>query len=58
MGIETYDIENTEGAIDKEKPELVKDPHEYINVLRRHIRDNPKKALMLRHRLWMESVQH
>ena len=58
MEIETYEIEKTEGAKDKKKPESVKDPHEYINVLRRHIRDQPKKALMLRHRLWMESVQH
>ena len=34
------------------------DRHEYINILRQHIRDNPRKALMARHRAWMESVPH
>ena len=29
-----------------------------VNVLRRHIKDNPEKALLARHRLWMNSVQH
>ena len=41
--------ENTELAVAKT---------EYMNVLRRHIKDNPEKALLARHRLWMNSVQH
>ena len=28
------------------------------NVLRRHIRENPKKALLAQHRLWMNSIRH
>lgn len=32
--------------------------NEYINVLRRHVKENPEKALLARHRLWMNSIQH
>ena len=28
------------------------------NVLRRHIKENPKKAVLARHRLWMSSIPH
>ena len=28
------------------------------NVLRRHIKENPKKAILARHRLWMDSILH
>ena len=28
------------------------------NVLRRHIKENPKKASLTRHRLWLESIPH
>lgn len=36
----------------------VMDRHEYINILRRHIQDNPKRALMARHRMWMDNLRH
>ena len=36
----------------------VTDRHEYINILRRHIQDNPKRALMARHRMWMDNLVH
>ena len=36
----------------------VMDRHEYINILRRHIQDNPRKALMAKHRMWMDNVRH
>ena len=36
----------------------VTDRHEYINILRRHIQDNPKRALMARHRMWMDNLRH
>lgn len=29
-----------------------------INVLRRHIKSNPKKKELARHKLWMDSIQH
>lgn len=28
------------------------------NVLRRHIKENPKKAILARHRLWLDSIPH
>ena len=28
------------------------------NVLRRHIKENPKKAALARHRLWLDSIPH
>ena len=28
------------------------------NVLRRHIKENPRKAVLARHRLWMNSIPH
>lgn len=28
------------------------------NVLRRHIKENPKKAVLARHRLWLDSISH
>lgn len=28
------------------------------NVLRRHIKDNPKKAALARHRMWLDSIPH
>lgn len=28
------------------------------NVLRRHIKENPKKASLARHRLWLDSIPH
>ena len=28
------------------------------NVLRRHIKENPMKAILARHRLWLDSIQH
>ena len=28
------------------------------NVLRRHIKEDPKKALLAQHRLWLNSIQH
>ncbi len=28
------------------------------NVLRRHIKENPKKAVLARHRLWQDSIPH
>lgn len=28
------------------------------NVLRRHIKENPKKAVLARHRLWLDSIPH
>ena len=28
------------------------------NVLRRHIKENPKKARLARHRLWLDSIPH
>ena len=60
MGNDNNTVEdgNLKPVKDKEALEPVADRHEYINILRRHIRDNPKKALMLRHRLWMDSVRH
>ena len=36
----------------------ITDRHEYINILRRHIQDNPKRALMARHRMWMDNLVH
>jgi len=28
------------------------------NVLRRHIKENPRKAILARHRLWLDSIPH
>ena len=28
------------------------------NVLRRHIKENQKKAVLARHRLWLDSIPH
>lgn len=28
------------------------------NVLRRHIKENPRKAVLARHRLWLDSIPH
>lgn len=28
------------------------------NVLRRHIKENPKKAALARHRLWLDSIPY
>ena len=28
------------------------------NVLRRHIRDDPKKALLAQHKAWLNDIQH
>ena len=28
------------------------------NVLHRHIKENPKKAVLARHRLWLDSIPH
>ena len=41
-----------------EQTELAAGGNKYINVLRRHVKDNPEKALLARHRLWMNSIQH
>ena len=30
----------------------------YSNVLRRHIKENPMKAILARHRLWLDSIPH
>ena len=30
----------------------------YSNVLRRHIKENPMKAILARHRLWLDSILH
>ena len=38
--------------------QLITGKNENVNVLRRHIKENPEKALLARHRLWMNSVQH
>ena len=35
----------------------VTDRHEYINILRQHIKENPKRALLARHRIWMDSLK-
>ena len=52
------EINENDVLIQAEQTELAADGNEYINVLRRHVKDNPEKALMARHRLWMNSVQH
>ena len=28
------------------------------NVLRRHIKENPRKAVLAHHRLWLDSISH
>ena len=31
---------------------------EYENVLRQHIRDDPRKAALAKHQIWMNSIPH
>ena len=38
--------------------QLITSRNENVNILRRHIKESPEKALLARHRLWMNSVQH
>lgn len=52
------EIKDTESQIQINNSELIRGRREGINVLRRHIKDNPQKALLARHRLWMDSIQH
>ena len=47
-----------EGQVQPEDTNLIPGRKENVNVLRRHIKENPEKALLARHRLWMNSVQH
>ena len=51
-------INEKEGQVLANNSQLITGRREDVNVLRRHIRDNPQKALLARHRLWMDSVQH
>lgn len=44
--------------VQADNAEVAAGKNEYVNVLRRHIKENPEKALLARHRLWMNSVQH
>ncbi len=52
------EINEKDGPIQEDNTQLVTGGDENVNVLRRHIKDNPEKALLARHRLWMNSVQH
>lgn len=45
-------------VVRSDRNDEVTDRHEYINILRRHIQDNPKRALMARHRMWMDNQVH
>ena len=38
---------------------LIETPEQsYQNVFRRHIKDNPKKELIARHKIWLSTIQH
>ena len=52
------EINEIEDQIQAANTQLEAGRTDNINVLRRHIKDNPEKALLARHRLWMNSVQH
>ena len=52
------EINEIEDQIQTANTQLEAGRTDNINVLRRHIKDNPEKALLARHRLWMNSVQH
>ena len=51
-------ISGKENPVQADNTQLVTVRNDNVNVLRRHIKDNPEKALLARHRLWMNSVQH
>jgi len=52
------EINGKESPVQDDNTQLFTGGNEYVNVLRRHVRENPEKALLARHRLWMDSVQH
>ena len=52
------EINEIEDQIQAANTQLEAGRNDNVNVLRRHIKDNPEKALLARHRLWMNSVQH
>ena len=52
------EINEKESPVQDDNTQLVPGRNENVNILRRHIKDNPEKALLARHRLWMNSVQH
>ena len=52
------EINEIEDQIQAANTQLEAGRNNNVNVLRRHIKDNPEKALLARHRLWMNSVQH
>ena len=41
-------------------PDVLADNSEeqFQNVFRRHIKDNPKKELIARHKIWLSTIQH
>ena len=52
------EVEEENSVARSDSNDEVMDRHEYINILRRHIQDNPKRALMARHRMWMDNLRH
>ncbi len=52
------EINEIEDQIQADNTQLTAERNDNVNILRRHIKDNPEKALLARHRLWMNSVQH
>ena len=52
------EMNEKEGQVQNDNTKLIPGRDENVNVLRRHIKENPEKALLARHRLWMNSVQH
>ena len=47
-----------ESLVQTGETKLAAGKDEYFNVLRRHIKENPGKAVLARHRLWMDSIRH
>ena len=52
------EINEIEDQVQADNTQLMAERNDNVNILRRHIKDNPEKALLARHRLWMNSVQH
>lgn len=46
--------------MDLSDPDVLADNSEeqFQNVFRRHIKDNPKKELIARHKIWLSTIQH
>ena len=51
-------INEKESPVQENDTQQATGGNEYVNVLRRHVKENPEKALLARHRIWMNSVQH